>query len=601
MSDAALVYAFSGCRLDPAERTLRRDGEPISLTPKVFDLLLFLIRNRDRAVTKEELFEAIWPGVFIDPNNLNQNVFMLRRALGDSEGKVIETVPRVGYRFAAEVQEIPKQPVSAEARPPLLRVMIAAAAVLALILIITSFAGHRSVSTLHEVRSIAVLPFRTPSQGTEDDYLGFGLADALITRLSYSRQIAVRPSSSVRKFIKEPVDAIAAGRQLRVDAVLEGTLRRAGNRVRLSAQLVSIDTGEVLWATQIDRDAADLFTLEDSISEALVHTLALKLAQREKGPAMSAEAYDAYLRGRYHLAQRTPQDLKLALSEFEAAISRNPSYALANSALAETLVILPGQSILPSPEAYRRALEAAQRAIQLDGRLAEPHLVIAWIRQFYDRKWKLAESEYRKALELNPNLPLAHHWYSNYLMVMGRSDAAIREIDKARELDPRSLMINTVLGAHLLYARRYDDTVEQMQQTLSIDPNFAMAHFVLGLAYEKKAMLPQALAEMQRGLDLTQKSPYGMMYVAHAEALSGDRVHARELLDTLEERYASVQPVGIAKVYAALGDRDHALQWLGKAEQARANDLVWLRVDPMFDPIRDDPRFTAYCAKLGLP
>ncbi len=605
------VYEFGPFRLDPAERLLIRENEPVPLTPKVFDILVLLVRHRDHLMTKEKLMEALWPGTYVEQSNLNQNIFLLRKALGAANGNpMIETVPKIGYRFVEPVSERPKDEHRNAEKPalrawPLSRRLLAVIAVLALGLLIISFYRYLPIRNIRQVRSIAVLPLRTFGTADSENYLGYGLADALITRLSYLHGVTVRPSSAIRKYVNKNADAVVAGRELEVDAVLDGSIQRSGNRLRLTVQLVSVETGESLWATQVDHNPSDLFALEDSVSEAVVATLALHLTADEKGRLDQwhgevPEAYQAYLHGRTYLSQRNPEELRRALGSFSEAVAKNPSYALAHTGLAETYILM-AHNVLPPASAYAKAEEEAKDAIRLDEHLAEPHVALGWVRQFYDWNWGDAEREYTRALTLNPNLPVAHHWYSNLLMATGRTEQALREIERARQLDPSSLIINTVIAVHLLYARRTDEAIAQLQRTLAIDPAFAPGHFALGLAYEQKSMLRAALIEMSRGYERANRGPYGLMYVGYAYALAGNREKALQAARQLEAEAALLQPLGIAKIYGALGERDRAIVWIERAFDARATDLVWLRQDPMFDRIRDDPRFEAYCAKVGLP
>ncbi|MGH9455126.1 MAG: winged helix-turn-helix domain-containing protein [Terriglobia bacterium] len=567
-------FEFGTFRLDVAGHFLLRDGRPVALTPKAFDILLYLVRNPRRLATRDELMKAVWPDSFVEETNLTVNISFLRKTLGEMHGgePYIETVPRKGYRFNAPVRGLED----------------------------AAYTG---------VRSIAVMPFSPLSQESTDQYLGLGMADALITRLSNLRQVVVRPASTVRKYEAAEQDPMDVGRQLGVETVLQGSIRRSGDHTRVIVRLLRVRDGDVLWSERFDENFADMFSVEDSISRQVAGALALKLTGEEqqrlsRNHTENSEAYHLYLKGRYFWNKRTGEGLQKGIEHFEKAIQIDQNYALAFAGLADSYILLGSytHSQLPPLDAMLKAKAAAERALALDSSLAEAHVSLAFIKLYYDWDWPGVEREFVRALELNPNYDTAHHWFSHYLTAMGRNEESLAECRHALELNPTDVVLNQHLAWYYLMARQYHEAVSQCRKTLEMDKDFLQAHRVLGLAYLYGGQRREAIGAFQKALELTEGGPVAKALLAQAYALSNRIPEAKRALRELEsqsqQRYVS--SADIATVFGALGERDRAFQYLEKAYQEHSISLVNMKVDPAFDGVRSDPRFQDLLRRIGL-
>ncbi|MBV9926136.1 MAG: winged helix-turn-helix domain-containing protein [Acidobacteria bacterium] len=578
---AGHLYEFGPFRLDPVERRLLRGGAPVTLTPKVFDILLLLVRNGGRALEKEEFMREIWPDSFVEEGNLNRQISTLRRALGDGLGgnRFIETIPKRGYRFVA---------------------------------------GVRETGAPAAARSIAVLPFKAmPDHEGDERYLGLGMADAIIIKLSNLGRLNVRPTGAVLKYANAGQDLLATGRELKVEALLDGRVQKAGRRVRVTAQLVNVSDGATIWAGKFDEEFTDIFAVQDSISEQLAGALMLRLTGEEreslsKHYTESGEAYQAYLKGSYYWNKMTAEGLHRSLECFADAIRQDPAYALAYAGVAASYVHLEIYGLMLPSEAMPKAKAAALKAIELDASVAEAHASLALVRMFYERDWPEAEKEFGQALRLNPSYAAAHDWFAIYLTAKGRAEEALASIRRAQALDPLSLLINTDVACALYYMRRFDESIRQCQWVLDAEPNFVTAHYRAGLAYEQLGEYVEAVNAFQSAIALSAESstaeamaPFkggsdARASIAHTYALMGKRAAARGILAELEERarHSYVPPHDIAMIYSALGETDEAFEWLKTAYQERFSLLVLLELDPRFDNLRTDPRFTHLLSRI---
>jgi len=535
-------YEFGDFLFVPSERLLLRKGESVSLSSKVFDTLIVLVENSGRVVQKEDLISAVWPDTIVEESGLARNISILRKSLGeDHEGQpFIETVPKVGYRFVARVQQLPSEPhglvierrivsqtvteeeeiadeklsistgTDLSARPSIrhsrITVLAIAVSLLALVAAVaySRFSGGPK-GTAASVKSVAVLPFKVlGSEG--DEYLGVGMADVLITRLSAAGNIVTRPTSAVLRYSGEDQDSAKAGRELKVDATLEGSIHKVDDRMRVTVRLVSATNGSTVWAAQFDEKLTDILAVQDSICEQVANALALRLTAENRTRlanryTASPEAYHLYLRGRYFWNRRTHEGYKKAIEYFNQAIEKYPSYALAYSGLADCYVL--GGDARSTQEAFSKAKAAASRALEIDDTLAEAHASLALVKMAYDWDLAAAESEFKRAIELNPNYATAHHWYADCLMLMGRTDQAIASIRRAQELDPLSLIISRDAGRLFYFARRYDEAIEECQKALELDPNFYPLHVTLADAYVQKRDYQQAINHYQNVINLS--------------------------------------------------------------------------------------------------
>ncbi|HLR07008.1 MAG TPA: protein kinase [Pyrinomonadaceae bacterium] len=459
------------------------------------------------------------------------------------------------------------------------------------------------------IDSIAVLPFQNRSTEPDSEYLSEGLAESLIYRLSQLPNLKVSPTSLVFRYKGQEIDPIKVGKDLGVSAVLSGRITQRGDNLTISAELVDVRYNKLLWGEQYNRKTSELLATQREIAREIVDTLKLKVSGQERGLAKhyteSNEAYQLYLKGRFYYNKRTDEGMQKSLEYYQQAIAKDPTFALAYSGLADTYDLLcapDAGGTLPPNEVMPKAKAAAQKAIEIDESLAEPHVSLAHVRYYYDRDWAAAEREFKRAIELNPNYPQAHHWYAIYLMWSGRTNEGLAEIRRAQELDPLSLPINMTVGWLLCDAQRIDEGIDQLRKTLEMDPAFVVAHVRLGYCFERKGAYDGAIAESQRIFDLGAKS-LGIAGLGRAYAMAGKRNEAQKELAELQElsKQRYVSPGLFALIYAAVGDKDQAFAWLEKAVAEHDLFTARLKVDQRFDPLRSDPRFADLVKRVGLP
>lgn len=626
-------YEFGPFRLDVTKRLLFREGEPLTLPARLFETLLVLVENNGRLVEKDELMIRLWPDTVVEEANLTVNVSALRKALGEStkEHRYIVTVPGRGYRFVADVREVPREPIYLEPQRsasdaqlsgmevPRTSILISwrrhqnligflLLAVAVALVCYFWFASRRAkVNDGAAFKSIAVLPFRILDGGETDEYLGIGMTDALITRLSGLKRVSVRPTSAVLKYNRAGVDPAASGRELEVDAVLEGSIRRAGDTVRVTVQLVNVQSGAQLWASKFDEKASDVFTVEDRVSARVSEALTLNLSGDEKKRLAkryteNTEAYQAYLRGRFFWAKDKPDMLRKAIEYFEQAINIDSDYALAYSGLADSYSGLANVrvGVQPPNEVMPQAKAAALKALELDETLAEAHASLAAIRMRYDLDWPSAEKEFKRAIELNPTDARMHQWYASLLSARGRHDEAIAEIERAKELDPVSVVITSVSGMFLFHARRYDEAITVFSKTLEMDPTYGHARGYLAAVFEQKGMFQQAIEAFKKNAEANREM--NLQPLGHAYAVAGKRSEALAILDELKEmsKQRYVPAYFMAVVYTGLNDKTQAIEWLKKGYEERSGALNFINVDPRFDVLRSDPRFQDLLRRMGF-
>jgi len=473
--------------------------------------------------------------------------------------------------------------------------------------LLTSVGARRAVP-LPRIESLAVLPLANLSGDPEQEYFADGMTDELITNLSKIGSLKVISRTSVMQYkgAKKPLREIAQA--LGVDGVIEGSVFRAGNRVRITAQLIHAATDRHLWAESYERDLRDVLALQSEVAGAIANEIKIKLTPQEQARLASArpvnpEAHEAYLKGRYYWNLRTEEGVKKGIEYFQQAIEKDPGYALAYAGLADSYVLLGDWGLMAPKEAFPRAKAAALKALEMDETLADPHASLGAARVDYDWDWVRAEKEFKRAIELNPGYATAHRCYAEYLSAMGRHNEAIAEAKRAQELDPLSLSINAVEGWVFALARRYDEAIAQCRRTLELNAGFYPAHLYLGWAYEQEKLYAEAISEYQKGIALEQGNPALAAYLAHGYAAAGKRTEALKIISNLRElskrRY--VPPYRIAEIYAVLGDTDQAFGWLEKAYDNRSHQLVFLKVDPLVDSLRSDPRFQDLLRRLNFP
>ena len=568
---------------------------------------------------------------------MTQYIYVLRKALGNSG--YIETIPRRGYRFTAPVKqwgeedadlvvheqsrtsiileeqyeatETPaERPWLAPSRSRLRSVPASLAIAVTFILAASLLAAAYYVRRPEDlqrgvtpVRSLAVLPLRPIGESGGHEYLGLGLADALITKMSRLRRTVVRPTSAVRKYADPQVTAEKAGRELGVDAVLEGTVQLSGDRVRVNIQLVRVAGAASIWADQFDVPLNNVFSLEDSITARVTQILSLQLSTDDRRllagrPTTNADAYNFYLQGRYFWNKRTEAGVTKAMEYLQQAIQLDPLFAQAYVGLADCHLF--GIPRVPAKALGAKAKAMAQKALAIDDDLPEAHATLGLIAENFDLDWAEAEREYRRAIELNPNFATAHHWYGEYLSLLGRFDEAIVELRLAGDLDPLSVAILKDIGRAYYCARHYDLAEKFLRQALEIDPRSLGAQTDLGLVYAQTGQFSAAIAELQKAKQL-EDGPEVWTEIGYVQAISGNRREAERTLGALhalsKRRYVS--PLAWAYVYAGLREKSEALDWLEKSFREGAL-LTGLKVDPHFDSLRDEPRFADLQKRVGL-
>ena len=460
------------------------------------------------------------------------------------------------------------------------------------------------------IDSVAVLPFVNTGGNPDTEYLSDGITESLINSLSQLHQLRVVPRSTVFRYKGPEMDPQKIGQELRVRAVVTGRVVQRGGSIIISTELVDVAEESQLWGEQYTRKLAGILEVQREISQAIAGRLRPRLTETEQGQldkrrTESSQAYELYLKGRYQWNKRTPDGLTRGLEYFQRAIEKDPNYALAYVGLADSYVVLQDSGLVAPTQGAPRAKEAVMKALEIDDTLAEALTSLASIREDYDWDWAGAERDYRRALELDPNYPTAHHWYSLFLAKMGRHQEALEEIRRARELDPVSLIINVNIGQQLQFARQYDRAIEEFQAVVEANPNSSLAHSSLAWGYLYKGRVDEALTEFQKAQELAGESvdPNDLAALGVGYASSGERAKAREILAQLQklsqQRYVSAAE--FAYIHVALGENDRALMYLEKAYQDRSSYVTYLNVDPFYDPLRDDPRFQSLLRRLNFP
>jgi TolB-like protein/DNA-binding winged helix-turn-helix (wHTH) protein/Flp pilus assembly protein TadD len=633
------VVRFGTFEVSFASNEIRKAGVKIRVQQQPLKLLEILLERPGEVVTREELRSRIWAGEnFGDFDQaVNIAIAKLRSALGDlaESPRYIETLPKRGYRFIAEVSVVdtaghantpesapgdttgiepglPDQGVALTVahKPwltPTRRAVVVTVAVLSLaILAIWLFRSRER--PLAGIRSIAVLPLDNLSGNPSQDYFSDGMTDELITDLAKIKALRVISRNSVMGYKGTHPHLPEIARQLNVEAVVEGSVLRVGDRVRITAQLIQVPADRHLWAESYEGNLSDTLALQNNVAQAIAEQIRIEVTPQEQAALKSVKTidpatYEDYLKGRYFWSKRTADGLKKAVDYFNLAIAREPNYAAAYSGLADTYALLGDwqYAVMPTKEAVPRAKAAALKALELDDTLSEAHNSLGFCLDGFDWNFAAADREFRRAIELNPGYASAHHWYAWHLALLGRNDDALTEMRKAASLDPLSLNINSDLAELLLIAHFPDESIQQSRKTIDMDPGFSAAHNQLGQGYIAKHMYAEAIAELQKAIKLSGDSPIFTANLARAYVAANRKADAVELLNDLKRSSVPGYPLAaeIAMIYTALGDKDHAMTWLEKGYEERFNPGVLLR--SCFDPIRSDPRFKDLVRRIGLP
>jgi len=628
---------FGLFELDLRSGELWKQGRKIRLEGQPVQILICLLERSGELVTRDELRERLWPvDTYVNfEHGLNAAVKRLRRALNDSADnpRFVETLPRRGYRFLAPVESVkadedipvvsevpPEKPVSATEEPPhleddrtlepvhwLLAHKKSVFALLLVLAILMAWMLRPKNSQSPAIRSLAVLPLENLSGDPSQDYFSDGMTDELITELGQISGLRVisRTSIMTYKGARKPLPQIA--RELNVDTVVEGTVLRSGNQVRIIAQLIEAPADKHLWAQSYEGDVRQTLTLQRQVARAIAEEIHIELTSHERDVLKSVktvnpDAYEAYLKGRYFWNKRTADGMKKAIDYFNQAIEKDPNYAQAYAGLTDSYALAGDwkYGVLAPKEAYPKAKAAAIRAIELDNTLGEAHISLAFCLDGFDWNFASAGKEFMRGIELSPGYATGYEWYGWHLASLGRNDEAVAEVKKAASLDPLSLIISSDVAEELLVAHRYEEAAEQSQKTINMDSFFAPAHYVLGQVFVQKHMHREAVAELQKAVELSEGSTAFTANLAYAYAVSGRRNEAVKILNDLKNRSQNgfSNAPEIALVYVGLDQKDQAMAWLEKAFEERFSPWVLMR--PAFDPLRSDPRFQDLLHRIGL-
>lgn len=571
----APVYYFDDVLVQPDNFRVLKCGQAKMLEPRAFALLIYLIEHRGRVVEKQELFEQVWKELFVTDNALSQEIKNIRQAIGDKADlpRYIETVPKHGYRFIAEVAE-----------------------------------QRNATATATSAPSIAVLPFANLSVDPENEYFCDGLAEELLNALTKVKNLRVVARTSAFSLKHQELDVREIGRRLNVATVLEGSVQKAGNRLRILTQLIDAADGYHLWSERFDRQMDDIFAIQDEIALAIVEKLKVKLLADEKMALVkryteNLDAYHLYLRGRYFWNKRfVPGAMQQAIKCFQQAIKTDPHYALAYTGLADCHNLSGLWQFRAPHEVFPAARVAAYKALELDDTLAEAHTSLAFMKMLYEWDWSGAEREFKKAIALNPSYAPTHLWYAHYLSAMTRFNDAIAEIKQAQDLDPLSLSINANVGLVLYWAREYKQAVEQLEKTIELDPNFGLSYFYLGFPLLEESRYEEAVAAFQKAVETTGGMPLAMIDLGYAYGRSGKRAEAKKVLHEVEAKFKKqyVPLPALAWIYVGLGEFDKVFECLNQAYKERNPLLAWLKIYPEYDGLRSDPRLQNLLRRIGL-
>jgi serine/threonine-protein kinase len=616
------IYSFENFRLDTSKRLLfNESNEPVALMPKAFEILLYLVSNSGRLIEKDELISAVWPDTIVEENNLTQNISALRKTLGEKhrENRFIVTVPGRGYKFVAEVrnsaQGAADDPLDMSATTGAIVNTPAAAApvshfwlytllsAVALGIVLTAFALWRTGPVYRDlpVRSLAVLPFKPVSPEIRDEPLEMGMADTLIMKLG-GEELVVRPLSTVRRYGALDQDPLQAGRDLGVDAVLDGRIQIAGERVRITVTLFRVADGRQLWANSFDEQLTNIFSVQDSISDRVAVSLRLPLGHRDKRYTQSVEAYQLYMKGQFHISRLIRPEVEKGIEYLGQAVEHDPQYAMAYVAMANAYRALVLTGDAPALEIMPKSKAAAEKAVAIDPQLSESWTSLATSNFWFDFNWKAAEQNYKKAIDLDPNSAGARTFYAHLLSNIGRNEESLVEFKKARELDPINLASSAIEGQAIYFAGRDDESIAALKRVLEMDDRFWLAHLFLTRPLIRKGLYDEAIASAQAARTYSGGNAEALATIGYILAISGRRSEALDVQRQLETQAAQryVPPYTLAQVPTALGERDRALTLLERSFDNRDALLVFLKIEPKWDSLRNEERFRRLMQKMNF-
>ena len=569
-------YEFGEYRLEAQSRMLFRGDDHVPLPPKVAELLLALVQAAGRVLTREELLQRLWPGTVVEEGSLTSHVSLLRKALGEGPQAqdLIETLPKRGYRFAGPVKRL------------------------------AAGAHDRGVDrTL-----LVVLPFENLSAGERYDYFSDGLTEEMITELARlsPERLGVIARTSAMQFKSTTKGIAEIGSELSVSHVLEGSVRREGERIRITAQLIRVSDETHLWAQSYERGRHDVLRVQADVARAVAMEIQLQLTPHDKQRlhaqkrrSINPEAHESYLRGRHFWYRRTEEGIRKSIECFEEALRYDPSFAAAYDGISDAHTMLACRGMTPAVESFHKAKTAARQAVQIEPELGEGHASLAHVR-LHDWDWVGLESDFRRAVELDPGYAIVHYWYAEYLMAMGRATEAVRRVQHSWELDPLSSVINASVGMIRYLAHDYDGALIALRRGLEIDPTHYVSHLRVGLVCLQKNLLNEAVAAMRLAVTHSRGSTETLAGLAQAHAVAGDMHDVeRMVLEHAEGGRRYVSPYNVARVYGAIDDKPRALEWLERAYREHNPDLIELTREPSFAALHSDAKFRELVDRIG--
>ena len=581
------TYEFCGFRLEAAQRRLLYQGKAVPLKPKLLDLLLFLVERRGELIVKDDLMKEIWPDTIVEENNITVSMSILRKTLGEDREhpKFIETVPREGYRFVAEVIEIPDEATGRD--------------------------GRQLTYTIEpeeeQIDSLAVLPMEAASKDFNSEYLSDGITESIINVLVRIPRLRVLACSTVFRFKGKDTNPQQVGTILNVKAVMTIRVMRLEEKLIIRSELIRVSDGSQLWGEQYSRDPSDILGIQEEIAKAITESLKFELTHNDKisltkQPTHNAKAFNLYLRGRYFWNKYSKEWVLKAIEVFQQAIAIDPNFALAYCGLADAYFRLSNVH-LPPREVLPKAKDAAARAVEIDENLAEAHSSLGLVKVYYDHDWNGAESEFRQALRLNPGLVSAHQRFGSYLTFMGRFEESIRHYEAALELDPFSLQINTNLATTYYLRGEYDRAIKHLTKTCELEPNYMPTRFVLGCTYIQQGRLEEAIEEFKLIYEPDDEAYLALGFMGYAHALANQRAEAETLLYVLQEisQRKYVSPYSMLVIHLALGPQERVFELLEQLYEESNDWLVWLKVSPELKSVRNHPKFKNLLMRLGFP
>lgn len=630
------VYEFGKFLLDPAERTLFTNGDPVHLPAKEFDTLVMLVEHNGHVISKEEMMSVIWHDAFVEEANLAKQISRLRKVLNTNGNEFIKTLPKHGYRFSADLRRseleaddavilekrtvkrvtfaiesetdpapaplvLPEPARSFFTMPRIVLIALIALVGISAIWLWKQRIGRASA----KINTIAVLPLRSLNGDEDGKALGLGLADALITKLGSTHRVIVRPTNSVASFGSN-VDPVETGRRLNVDAVLEGTIQEADGRLRVNARLMKTNTGEQIWADKFEQPDAGIFALQDGLSASIAKTLDFELSKTDAEQlahrgTKNEEAYEKYLRGRFYQTQNTPDGLARSIELYQQAAVLDPTFAESYAGIADANVILYNFGFKPAAETIPVARQAVNRALQLDPDLSNAYTSLALIQFLTDRDWPNAEKSLQRALELDPNNADAYLRYGYFLINIGRFDDALEKLARARELNPLSSIVQTDTGLAYLFARKYLEAIEQFEKTVAEDPKLSLPQWLLGQSYEAGGDPERAFAANLKALELDGGAAFAARLRNVRETKGLDAANRLWFEENVKEKKGDrTTAIIVASFAATVKDREQTLYWIERSLEEGDLTLVTINYLAKYDFVRDDPRFKLVQTKLPL-